>query len=454
MNKLRILVALALGSLLVACQPTDEGEPAAESSQVTVQAVATALPPVVETSAPPAAATETFIPYIEAEATATPVPPTLMPTATPEPTASATPVPAASVSLVPVVTGGLTRPLYITHAGDARLFIVEQGGLVRIIEDGELLTAPFLDIRDRVGSISNEQGLLGLAFHPAYAVPGDPGQGVFFLNYTDKAGDTVVSQFRLADDSDAYRADPASEIVLLTQAQPYPNHNGGLLKFGPDDYLYIGLGDGGSAGDPLNSGQRLDTWLGKILRIDVSNTDGEYGIPTDNPFVDNNEALPEIWAFGVRNPWRFSFDRFTGDLFMGDVGQNQWEEINYSPAGNSGQNYGWKIMEANHCYETADCDQENLVLPIFEYDHSQGCSVTGGYVYRGVQSPALRGNYLFADYCLGTIWRLAPEAGGRWDPALLLDTDLVISSFGEDVNGELYVTDHARGGIYRLELGD
>jgi glucose/arabinose dehydrogenase len=355
---------------------------------------------------------------------------------------------------VPVVTDGLTRPLYVTHAGDDRLFIVEQPGLIRIIEDGVLLATPFFDIRDRVGSSSNEQGLLGLAFHPAYAEPGDPGQGVFFVDYTDKVGNTVVSQFSAMGDPDSNAADPTSEIVLLTQAQPYPNHNGGLLKFGPDNYLYIGLGDGGSAGDPINSGQRLDTWLGKILRIDVSKADGTYVIPPNNPFVGDEGALPEIWAYGVRNPWRFSFDQATGAMFMGDVGQNQWEEINYSPAGESGGNFGWKIMEAGHCYEAADCDQDGLVMPIFEYDHTQGCSVTGGYVYRGDRFPALRGNYFFADYCLGTIWRLAPDGNGRWAPAMLLDSELVISSFGEDVNGELYVTDHARGAIYRLELGE
>jgi glucose/arabinose dehydrogenase len=215
--------------------------------------------------------------------------------------------------------------------------------------------------------------------------------------------------------------------------------------------LYAGLGDGGSANDPLGAGQDLSTWLGKILRLDVDSLDDQYAIPDSNPFISNEGALPEIWAYGVRNPWRFSFDRTTGDLFIGDVGQNQWEEISFQPAGSiGGENYGWNIMEGNHCFQQEDCDSTGLVLPIFDYSHREGCSVTGGYVYRGQAYPELSGNYFLADYCQGTIWRLFPSPSG-WDVAVVLDSDLVIPSFGEDVNGELYIMDFNSGGVFKLE---
>lgn len=288
-----------------------------------------------------------------------------------------------------------------------------------------------------------------MAFHPNYATAGAAGEGTFYVNYTDYSGDTHISRFTVSPD-DANRADPDSEIIYLTQDQPYPNHNGGSLVFGPDGYLYAGLGDGGSANDPLAAGQRRDTWLGKILRIDVTVVDGEYVIPAGNPFVDEPGALAEIWAYGLRNPWRFSFDRATGDMFIADVGQNMWEEVNWQPADSpGGENYGWVLMEASHCFGQETCNSDGLELPIFEYAHSQGCSVTGGYVYRGRAYPEMTGNYFVADYCTGVIWRLFAQANG-WLADVAFDSDVVISTFGEGVDGELYVADYVHGAIYRL----
>jgi glucose/arabinose dehydrogenase len=355
-----------------------------------------------------------------------------------------------AITLQPIIAGGLQRPTFLTHAFDDRLFVLEQVGRIRIIENDQLLPDAFLDISDRVGSTANEQGLLGLAFHPNYAIPDAPGQGQFYVNYTDRAGNTHISRFSVMAD-DPYRADPESEVDYLFVEQPYPNHNGGMLAFGPDGYLYVGSGDGGSAGDPLGNGQSLATLLGKVLRLDVDSVTDAYTIPPDNPFAGGASALPEIWAYGLRNPWRFSFDRVTGDLYIADVGQSRWEEANFQPGDSTGgENYGWSIMEGMHCYNSETCDQNGLVLPIFEYDHAQGgCSVTGGYVYRGVLFPQMTGNYFVADYCSGIIWRLFPE-GERWLADIALDSDLVIPSFGEDINGEVYALDFRTGGVYRL----
>jgi len=331
----------------------------------------------------------------------------------------------------------------MVHAGDGsgRLFIVEKRGTIRIYQAGMLLERPFLDITGRVGSSASEQGLLGLAFHPSYA-----STGVFFVYYTDRGGDTVVSRFSVT--SDPNRADPASEMVVLSQAQPAANHNGGQVVFGPDGYLYVGLGDGGGAGDVFGNGQNLRTWLGKILRIDVSHSE-PYAIPPDNPFVGSDRAQEEIWAWGLRNPWRFSFDRLTGDLYIADVGQNQYEEINVQAAGNpGGQNYGWPIMEGLHCFGAGPCDQAGLTLPVFEYDHSQGCSITGGYVYRGMAYPALQGVYFFGDYCSGRIWGMA-QRSGVWQVAELAHEEIQLSSFGEDETGELFAVSLS-GAIYRI----
>jgi glucose/arabinose dehydrogenase len=343
------------------------------------------------------------------------------------------------------IVRGVDSPVAITNAGDGsgRMFVVEKSGLIRIIQDDLLLETPFLDIRDRVGSHSSEQGLLGLAFHPKYRE-----NGLFFVNYTDKNGDTHIASFHVSG-QDANLADPGSEKRLLYIPQPYANHNGGSVVFGPDGYLYLGLGDGGSAGDPKNNAQSLNTLLGKILRIDVDHGDA-YGTPPANAFAAGQ--LPEIWAYGLRNPWRFSFDRQTGDLFIGDVGQDQWEEIDYLPAGSpAGSNFGWKFMEGNHPY-SPEPPPADLVLtpPIAEYNHSAGCSVTGGVVYRGSLLPTWNGLYLFADFCSGNISGLLRDDQGSWKQKLLFENLGQISSFGEDEQGEVYVLNYA-GQIYRLE---
>ncbi|HSH04660.1 MAG TPA: PQQ-dependent sugar dehydrogenase [Anaerolineae bacterium] len=378
----------------------------------------------------------------EGAATATtasePVVPTAVATSTPVPvpTATATPRPVLAVEEIALetVVSGFERPLYLTHAGDERLFVVEQAGVIYIVVAGERVETPFLDIRDRVNDGANEQGLLSLTFHPDY---GDNGR--FFVNYTRGDGSSVVAEYQVSADPNV--ADVSSERVLMVVAQPFGNHNGGQLQFGLDGYLYIGLGDGGSAGDPENNGLDLTTLLGSVLRIDID--EGEpYGIPGDNPFVTNENARNEIWAYGLRNPWRFSFDRLTGDLYIADVGQNEWEEINFQAAeAGGGQNYGWRQMEASVCY-LANCDRTGSVLPVAEYAHFEGgCSVTGGYVYRGEAEPALWGNYFFGDYCTNIIWSLRETAEG-WVRTPVMVTDGFIASFGEDVNGELYVVHH------------
>jgi len=354
------------------------------------------------------------------------------------------------------VAGGFEKPLFVTHAGDGsgRLFVVEQPGRIRIVTDGTVAETPFLDITDRVGSSGNEQGLLGLAFAPDHAT-----SGAFYVDYTDADGNTVVSRFTANVSDAASAADPASEEVILTQEQPYPNHNGGDLAFGPDGFLYISLGDGGSQGDPNGNGQNLGTWLGKILRIDPSQPNGEtpYAIPASNPFADTQGALPEIAFYGLRNPWRFSFDRETGDLWIGDVGQNTYEEIDFLPAAEAaagGQNFGWNIKEGDACYNAETCDDTGLTVPVFVYSHEEGgCSVTGGYVYRGSAVPSLVGTYLCADYCSGLVWGIGPDGSGGFAVSTPVESGLSISSFGQDEAGELYVTDIGGGGVHRLTAG-
>ena len=288
---------------------------------------------------------------------------------------------------------------------------------------------------------------MSVAFHPDYAE-----NGYFYVNYTNLNFDTIVSRFQVSA-ADPNLADVQSEKILLTIEQPYANHNGGLVKFGPDGYLYIGMGDGGSQADPQNNGQNPGTLLGTILRIDVNVAEGEapYGIPASNPFVADETKRNEIWAIGLRNPWRFSFDRETNDLFIADVGQNEWEEVNFQPAASQGsENYGWVILEGTHCFRQATCDTTGLELPIFEYSHPEGgCSITGGYVYRGQQFPELIGNYFTGDFCTGYIWRLFPNGDGTWDSARVLESGLDIASFGEDVNGELYVVSREQG-VYQI----
>ncbi len=339
------------------------------------------------------------------------------------------------------IATGFARPVYVTHAGDGsgRLFVVEQAGIIKIIRNGQTLATPFLDIRDRVES-GGEKGLLSVAFHPKYKE-----NGRFFVNYTARKEGvlkSVIAEYKVSSHPDV--AD-RTERVILEIEQPFANHNGGLNKFGPDGFLYIGLGDGGAAGDPLNNAQSLDTLLGKILRIDIEKE--PYAIPQDNPFVGRANAQGEIWAYGLRNPWRFSFDRCNGRLFAGDVGQNRLEEIDLIE---KGKNYGWRIMEGSQCFDPPTlCNTLGLELPIAEYDHSLGCSVTGGYVYRGTRFPNLIGHYLFGDYCSGRIWSLVQERSGKWTMRQLIDSPFSISSFGEDEQGELYVV-HYGGAIYRV----
>jgi len=354
---------------------------------------------------------------------------------------------AAPVNLRPVVEG-LERPVVVAHAGDGsgRLFIAQQGGAIRILTEGQLLPVPFLDLSSSVSS-GSEQGLLGLAFHPSYET-----NGLFYVDLTDVAGDTQILRFTVS--ADANVADAGSAVPLLSVDQPFPNHNGGQLAFGPDGKLWIGLGDGGSAGDPGNRAQSGTTLLGKILRIDVDQG-VPYGIPQDNPFVADSAVRDEVWALGLRNPWRFSFDRLTGDLFIADVGQNAWEEVSFEPSINGssegGRNYGWRRMEGAHCFNPGNnCNDGSLVLPILEYSHSRGCSITGGYRYRGAEMPEHFGTYFFGDFCSGHIWGgIENVETGAWTPTELLDSELLISTFGEDEQGELYVAD-LNGTLYRI----
>ncbi len=442
---MKYLFALSLLFLLLAaCQSADEA-----TATVPLATEEVALETVVEpapTTAVPTALPTLPPPATTLEAAATDVPPAEAPTtAPPEPTAMPETA-VTSLSLSPLINSGLIRPVYLTHAGDNRLFVVEQRGLIRVIINGELLVQPFLDIEERVGDAANEQGLLSVAFDPDYAM-----NGRFFVNYTDNNGNTVISRFQVT--SDPNTGDANSESILLTIAQPFGNHNGGQLLFGPDGALYIGMGDGGSQGDPQSNGQNPNSLLGSILRLDVNQD--PYGIPADNPFLNNKTSRAEVWAVGFRNPWRFSFDRLTGDLFIADVGQNIWEEISFQPASSpGGENYGWNIMEGNHCYQNAACQNAGMIAPIFEYDHALGCSVTGGYVYRGRQFPALSGNYFLGDYCTGIIWSLFQETDGTWTShEVLRNTGLLIASFGEDVHGELYVIDH-NGGVWGIRPSD
>jgi glucose/arabinose dehydrogenase len=341
-------------------------------------------------------------------------------------------------------------PVDIAHAGDSRLFVVEKPGVIRVLNGrGPSATDKvFLDIKDRV-IYSGELGLLGLAFHPDFKQ-----NGYFFVNYTRPEGErwqTIVARYQVTADPD--KADPTSELILLTIPQPYTNHNGGGLKFAPDGTLYIGLGDGGGSGDPDNRAQDGADLLGKMLRIDVDNPapGKNYGIPDDNPFV-GQPALDEIWATGLRNPWRFSFDRLTGDLYIGDVGQNLWEEIDFQPAARAGgQNYGWRLKEGNHCFNPEqNCDTGGLTDPVYEYGHDEGCSVTGGFVYRGPSMPALQGYYLYADYCKGIISALYRDGQDEWQNEALTNSERFVSTFGEDSSGEIYLTQLREGKIYKL----
>ena len=337
------------------------------------------------------------------------------------------------------VAGSLRRPVGVANAGDGsgRLFVVEQAGRILIHDGTAVLPSPFLDVSALV-SCCGEQGLLGLAFHPHFVA-----NGFFYVDYTNTAGDTVIARYQVSADPNV--ADPSSAQILLTIPQPFSNHNGGQLAFGPDGFLYVGMGDGGGGGDPGNRAQNLGELLGKILRIDVDGA-SPYAIPATNPFRNTSGARPEIWAYGLRNPWRFSFNRRTGDLFIADVGQNHIEEVNFQSAASAGgENYGWRRMEGTLCYDpSSECNDGTLTLPILEYDHSQGCSITGGYRYRGARFPQLVGRYFYGDFCSGRIWG-ATESDQAWSSTALTDTPPYITSFGEDEGGELYVVHYGGG---------
>ncbi len=356
---------------------------------------------------------------------------------------------AQTVLTLEEVASGFDKPLEVIHAGDERLFVVEQPGRIRILwPNGTVAAEPFLDITDRVNDNANERGLLGLAFHPQFA-----DNGWFYVNYTGTGGHTVISRFSLSADSN--EADAQSELILLQIDQPFANHNGGCLRFGPDGYLYIGMGDGGAGGDPLNAAQDPQSLLGKMLRIDV---DGPtpYAIPSDNPFAQDSAGRDEIWALGLRNPWRFSFDQLSGDLWVADVGQNEWEEINFLPAGSmGGTNFGWRCYEGLATYNLSGCaSPQAYTFPIHVYANSNavGRSVTGGYVYRGQSMPALYGHYIFGDFVSGRIWALLydPTSGTTQLNELLDFADYELSSFGQDVFGELYACGYSSGKVFRL----
>jgi len=416
-----VLAATSLLLLTVAGSATAAGRP--------VQTTVPVIPPPV---APPS---------VEAQVVSTPA------------MASQAVVPQAVTGSLVTIASGLSSPDFVTNAGDGsgRLFVVEQTGRVRIIAGGNLLATPFIDLTGAVAT-GGEQGLLGLAFHPSYA-----SNGKFYVDFVTRAGDTAINEYRVSSDPNV--ANRASGRRILTIHQPYANHNGGDIAFGPDGYLYIGMGDGGSAGDPGNRAQNLGSLLGKMLRIDINGTSRsrQYRIPASNPFV-GKAGLDEIWSRGLRNPWRWSFDRLTGDLWIGDVGQNRYEEIDRSTVTQKasrgrGVNYGWRTMEGRACYSPSrGCNTSGKILPLTTYSHAAGdCAVVGGYVYRGSAQASIVGRYLFADYCSGRIWSMSRSVPSPTNIALrapfslFLDTALNITSFGQGQDGELYVTDSGGG---------
>lgn len=350
-----------------------------------------------------------------------------------------TPYPIPTMTLHKLATG-LEKPIYVADSGDGTLYVVEQQGVVRRLNRGDGSATTYLDITDRVNTTANERGLLSVAFHPQFSQ-----NGRFFVHYTAEAGALTVSEFlqRAGESS----ADSSTERILISAEHPNGNHNGGQLQFGPDNLLYIAFGDGGGS-DGYRNGQPLNTLLGKILRIDVDHG-LPYGIPASNPFVGRTDARPEIWAYGLRNPWRFSFDRLTGDLFIGDVGSSQWEEINLQRSNEGGANFGWPLWEGETCREQDGCPSTPTLFPILRYDHDEGCAVTGGYRYRGTALPWLFGRYLYADFCRGTIWA-AHERNGFWNRLVILETEEAISSFGESAEGELFLVTH-QGNVYQIK---
>ncbi len=367
------------------------------------------------------------------------------PTPSPVPNPGPETIPAGFTLAVQEVVSGLQTPVAFTFPpGDTRNFIVEQRGRVRIVQNGQLLAAPFLDIRDRV-RFGGEQGLLGIAFHPQYA-----SNGFFYVNYTGSDGATRIERYSRST-TDPNLADASSDFRLITIPQPYANHNGGMILFAPDGKLWIGMGDGGSGGDPHHNGQDRSALLGSMLRIDVAGT--PYVVPPDNPYVGQSNARPEVWAKGLRNPWRFSIDRVTGLLYIADVGQNRQEEINAVPHTIAGLNYGWNIMEGDECYAAASCAGTGLTTPLLTYSHSDGCSITGGYSYRGSAIPEIQGRYFYSDYCSGWLRSFRYVNGvatesRTWNVGALGS----VLSFGEDLAGELYILS-SNGKLYRIVKG-
>lgn len=405
-------------------------------------ASACAPSPVPPTSAPPGSPT----PAMELAEAALPTSP--LPAGTAGRVPDATQFPDPGVYTWAVVATGFESPVDVQFPpdGSGRLFVVEQPGRIRMAQDMSPAPEPFLDITDRVESRGNEQGLLGLAFHPQFA-----DNGRFFVNYTDRAGHNVIARFEAPAGADA--ADPASEAILVSVDDPFGNHNGGVLAFGPDAFLYAGMGDGGSANDSLGNAQNTYSMLGKILRLDVDGAQ-PYSIPSDNPFAQAG-GRPEVWAYGLRNPWRMSFDAATGDLYIGDVGQGNWEEVDYLPSGSpGGANFGWNLREGAHAFAGNPEPGAQLIDPVAEYDHSQAdCSITGGYVYRGGMSE-WNGIYLYGDYCSGTVRGLlrspAPDVSGGWVSGPLFETGARITTFGQDQSGEIYLADR-QGDVFRLQ---
>ncbi len=393
---------------------------------------------------PSASAPTSVGPSVSETATSPPsvAPPAVSPSPA-QPPIAADPPPLA----ISAVASGFVDPIGIATAPDGTLLVNERLGRVIALDPATGETAVALDIRDRVLGQS-EQGLLGLAVHPDW-----PEAPRAFVHYSDRNGDTVLSEFA-ATSAEGWpiTLDAGSERVLLQREQPYANHNGGQLAFGPDGYLYLGLGDGGSGGDPGGNGQNPHTLLGKILRLDVdAGGDEPYVIPQDNPFADGDQGAPEVHLLGLRNPWRFSFDSATGLLWIADVGQNRYEEIDrVDPVDGAGTNFGWVVMEASHCYAVDECDQEGLALPVAEYGRDLGCSVTGGHVYRGGAIDGLEGWYLFSDYCSGLLFGIPSDAEGVAAPRILLETGANVTAFGQDAAGELYVADIATGSILRI----
>jgi glucose/arabinose dehydrogenase len=364
-----------------------------------------------------------------------------------EPTSSSEmPVPGSGLRLETITTD-FDQPLFLTFApGDpsTRLFVVEKDGIIRILENGVILPTPFLDITSLTTKLE-EQGLLGLAFSPDYET-----SGRFYVSYTAfgpaPGGKSVIARYHVS--SNPNLADAASDTTILEVAQPEDNHNGGMIAFGPDGYLYVGLGDGGGAGDPQGYGQRRDDFLGSLLRLDVSGA--AYTIPPDNPFVGMQGVRDELWNYGLRNPWRFSFDRQTNDLYIGDVGQADREEVDVQPANGGGENYGWNKMEGLHCYPPgSQCNTSGLTLPVVDYSHASGCSITGGYVYRGAALPSIQGTYFYSDYCSGLLWSFKWQGGTLTEQHSWPQPPGNVTSFGEDAAGELYILTRG-GGVYKI----